>query len=165
MITIVLCTSNHWKVEEIKETIYTEMKLSKRLINCMTLQDFIKEIDTDITIKPVQETEISYEVNATLKAISIASQMKYVAIPNYLGSVYYLAEDSGLEVDGLNLEPGVNSARYLGEKTPYSIKRRNVLERMKSITNRTACIHSAVTVAKYVSCDNIATFTSSETGK
>ena len=42
-----------------------------------------------------------------------------------------LADDSGLEVDYLNGEPGIYSARYLGEDTPYSEKMPTLLEDLK----------------------------------
>lgn len=154
MITLVLYTSNKWKIDEIKETIYKEMKLSPRMIRCMTLHEFLKDTDTDIEIKPVSETDIDYDVNAMLKATSIASQLKYHTFPSDLGSIYYLAEDSGLEVEKLDHEPGVLSARYLGEKTPYPVKRKSILERMKGKDYRRAQIHSAMAVAHFT-CNNI----------
>ena len=42
-----------------------------------------------------------------------------------------LADDSGLEVDYIGGEPGIYSARYLGEDTPYAVKNRSIIERLK----------------------------------
>ena len=42
-----------------------------------------------------------------------------------------LADDSGLEVDYIGGEPGIYSARYLGEDTPYEVKNRSIIERLK----------------------------------
>ena len=60
-----------------------------------------------------------------------------------------LADDSGLEVDYLNKEPGVYSARYLGEDTPYSIKNAKIVERLEGVpdeerTARFVCAVAAV---------------------
>ena len=44
-----------------------------------------------------------------------------------------MADDSGLEVDALNKEPGVYSARYLGEDTPYSIKNAEIIKRLEGL--------------------------------
>ena len=42
-----------------------------------------------------------------------------------------LADDSGLVVDYLGGEPGIYSARYMGEDTPYSLKNQAILERLE----------------------------------
>ena len=42
-----------------------------------------------------------------------------------------LADDSGLEVDYLGGAPGIYSARYMGEDTPYTIKNNHIIEELK----------------------------------
>ena len=60
-----------------------------------------------------------------------------------------LADDSGLEIDFLNKEPGIYSARYLGEDTSYDIKNANLLERMEGVPDekRTARFVCAIAAA------------------
>ena len=60
-----------------------------------------------------------------------------------------LADDSGLEIDYLNGEPGVYSARYMGEDTPYTIKNQKILDLLAGVPEdkRTAsfvCVIAAV---------------------
>ncbi len=55
--------------------------------------------------KAVVESGSSYEQNARLKALTYAKLSRLTA----------LADDSGLEVDALNGEPGIKSARFAGE--------------------------------------------------
>ena len=60
-----------------------------------------------------------------------------------------LADDSGLEIDYLNKEPGIYSARYMGEDTSYHIKNNNLIERLKGVadesrTARFVCAIAAV---------------------
>ena len=60
-----------------------------------------------------------------------------------------LADDSGLEIDALNKEPGVYSARYMGEDTSYRIKNANLIERLEGVpvekrTARFVCAIAAV---------------------
>ena len=60
-----------------------------------------------------------------------------------------MADDSGLEIDYLNKEPGIYSARYLGEDTSYDIKNRALLDRMAGVEKeqRTARFVSAIAAA------------------
>ena len=46
-----------------------------------------------------------------------------------------LADDSGLEIDYLNGEPGIYSARYMGENTSYRVKNKNLMERLEGVPN------------------------------
>ena len=77
--------------------------------------------------------------NAVKKAKTIAGYTKEIV----------LADDSGLVIDHLNGEPGIYSARYLGEDTPYEIKNAELLSRMEGVeeTKRSArfvCAMAAV---------------------
>lgn len=87
----------------------------------------------------IEENGSTYEENALIKARAVAAATGDIV----------LADDSGLEVDGLNGEPGVYSARYLGEDTPYSVKNANLIERLEGVpeekrTARFVCAIAAV---------------------
>lgn len=94
----------------------------------------------------VVENGTTFEENALIKATEIAkiaSQM-----PEYRNTVI-LADDSGLEIDYLNKEPGVYSARYMGEDTSYDIKNQNLIDRLDGVpkekrTARFVCAIAAV---------------------
>ena len=60
-----------------------------------------------------------------------------------------MADDSGLEIDYLNKEPGIYSARYMGEDTSYDIKNQALLDRLDGVpdekrTARFVCAIAAV---------------------
>ena len=78
----------------------------------------------------VDENGTTFEENAVIKAKGIAAVCNDIV----------LADDSGLEIDALNKEPGVYSARYMGEDTSYRIKNANLIERLEGVAdeNRTA---------------------------
>ena len=60
-----------------------------------------------------------------------------------------LADDSGLEIDHLNKEPGIYSARYMGTDTSYDIKNNALLERLEGVPDeeRTARFVCAIAAA------------------
>ncbi|MDE6888586.1 MAG: RdgB/HAM1 family non-canonical purine NTP pyrophosphatase [Eubacterium sp.] len=72
----------------------------------------------------VVEDGITFEENACKKVTEIASLSPDDII---------LADDSGLEIDYLNREPGIYSARYLGEDTSYDIKNQALLYRLTGV--------------------------------
>lgn len=88
-------------------------------------------------IEEPEETEDSFAGNAALKA-------KWAVEKSGLMS---MADDSGLEIDALNKEPGVYSARYLGKDTPYVEKNDLILKRMEGVENRSARFISVVAIA------------------
>lgn len=75
----------------------------------------------------VVEDGSTFEENAMIKATEIAKIA--TGMPQYKDAVI-LADDSGLEIDYLNKEPGIYSARYMGEDTSYDIKNRSIIDRL-----------------------------------
>ena len=97
----------------------------------------MKEAGIDIDI---EENGTTFEENAVIKATEIAKLVKDTIV---------LADDSGLEIDYLNKEPGIYSARYAGVDTPYEIKNQILLERLvgakgEERTGRFVCAIAAV---------------------
>ena len=123
---IIFATGNAGKVKEIR----------------MIMEDTGKEVvsmkEAGISIA-IEENGSTYEENALLKARAVAA---------CTGDIV-MADDSGLEIDYLNGEPGVYSARYLGEDTSYRIKNANLIERLNGVpdeqrTARFVCAIAAV---------------------
>lgn len=77
----------------------------------------------------VVEDGSSFAENARIKADAIYAMLAEKD-PEAAESTVVLADDSGLEVDYLNGEPGIYSARYLGKDTPYTEKNRIIIERL-----------------------------------
>lgn len=94
----------------------------------------------------VVEDGKTFEENALIKAKEIARIAR--EDPDYRDSVV-LADDSGLEIDYLNKEPGIYSARYMGEDTSYDIKNQALLERLSGVPDekRTARFVCAIAAA------------------
>lgn len=124
---IVFATGNANKMREIREILGEE----KYDIQSM------KEAGVDCDIVEDGKT---FEENSLIKSRAIAK-----LVPDAI----VLADDSGLEIDALNKEPGIYSARYLGEDTSYDIKNANLIERLEGVKKedrsaRFVCAVSAV---------------------
>ena len=123
---IIFATGNQNKMREIRE-IYGD--LDYEILS-------MKEAGIDVDIVEDGET---FEDNALIKASAIAKECDAIVF----------ADDSGLEIDYLNKEPGVYSARYMGEDTSYDIKNANLLGRLEGVpkeqrTARFVCAIAAV---------------------
>ena len=94
----------------------------------------------------VVEDGTTFEENALIKATEIAKVAK--TMPEYEEAIV-LADDSGLEIDYLNKEPGIYSARYMGENTSYDIKNQNLIDRLAGVPDekRTARFVCAIAAA------------------
>lgn len=71
----------------------------------------------------IVEDGTTFAENAEIKARAVYEQCHDIV----------LADDSGLEIDHLNKEPGIYSARYMGEDTSYHIKNANLIERLSGV--------------------------------
>jgi len=102
MTTLIIATRNAHKVEEIRSILGIRFHFA-------TLRDFPEA--------PVAvEDENTFAGNATKKAVELSrwlrSRPENSSSPQFNGSAFVLADDSGLEVDALNGAPGVHSARF-----------------------------------------------------
>lgn len=123
---IIFATGNEGKMREIREI------LSELDAEVLSLKD--AGIHADIV-----EDGKTFEENAVIKAKAICEMTGEIV----------LADDSGLEIDYLNKEPGIYSARYMGEDTSYRIKNANLIERLNGVPDeqRTARFVCAVAAA------------------
>ena len=122
---VIVATGNMGKLHEIREI------LSPLGLEVMSMREAGIE-------REVEETGTTFEENAMLKAKGISSLTDSIVI----------ADDSGLEVDALNKEPGIYSSRYLGKDTSYDIKNNDLIRRLAGVPDekRTARFVCAVAV-------------------
>jgi len=94
--------------------------------------------DAEINIEIIEDGS-TFEENAIIKAKKIAEIVDCLV----------LADDSGLEVDYLDKEPGIYSARYMGENTSYKIKNASIINRLEGVAEekRTARFVCAIAAA------------------
>ena len=123
---IIFATGNKNKMTEIRQIL---RDLGMEILS-------MKEAGVDIDIV---EDGKSFEENAMIKASAIAELPEVRAM-----DAIVLADDSGLEIDYLDKAPGIYSARFLGEDTPYPEKFKVILEKLKGRTARfVSCIVAA----------------------
>lgn len=124
---IIFATGNENKMKEIR------MILADLGMPILSMKEAGINVD-------VVEDGTTFEENALIKATEIAK---------HVDNCIVLADDSGLEIDYLNKEPGIYSARYAGENTSYDIKNNLLLERLAGVPDekRTARFVCAVAAA------------------
>lgn len=127
MSTIVLATGNKGKVKELAEL------LADQQINVKPQSEF--------NVSDIEETGTTFVENAIIKARHAA---KITGLPA-------IADDSGLEVDALNGEPGVYSARYAGEGATDQDNNKKLISALENIheENRTARFHCVLVFMKH----------------
>ena len=111
----------------------------------------IRDILADLGIEVVsmKAAGITADIVEDGKTFEENAIIKVKAIHELTGEMV-MADDSGLEIDYLNKEPGVYSARYMGEDTSYHIKNMNLVERLAGVpdeqrTARFVCAIALIT--------------------
>lgn len=106
---IIVASGNAGKIKEIKE-ILEPLNIKVRPMS--------EVLGSDMDIEETGETFIE---NALIKAKAICEITKTPV----------LADDSGLEVDALDKQPGIYSARFLGKDTSYEVKNQYIIDAIK----------------------------------
>lgn len=117
---IIFATGNQGKMREIR-AILEDMKW-----DVVSMRE--AGIDPEI-----EENGATFTENAVIKAQTVADALD---VEKKVRECVVLADDSGLVIDCLNGEPGIYSARYLGEETPFSEKSADLLRRMKDVPEK-----------------------------
>ena len=119
---MIFATNNEHKVEEIRSVVDDKFEI-------LTL----KEAGIDIDIPEPHDT---LEANASEKSATIYQ----------LTHINCFSEDTGLEVDALNGEPGVKSARYAGENRSFEDNIKKLLSNLAGKPNRKARFRTVISV-------------------
>lgn len=124
---VIFATKNKNKMKEIREI------LAGKDYEILSMEEAGIDID-------VVEDGTTFEENALIKSRTIRDFAKDAIV---------LSDDSGLEIDYLNGAPGIYSARFEGEDTPYSIKNQIILNKLEGVPDedRTARFVCAVAAA------------------
>ena len=125
----------------------------KKIIFATGNEDKMKEIrrilaDPSLEILSLKDAGIHADIDENGKSFEENAMIKAEAISKMTGEIV-LADDSGLEIDYLNKEPGIYSARYMGEDTSYHIKNANLIQRLEGVPDekRTARFVCAIAAA------------------
>lgn len=106
---MIVASTNEGKIKEIQRI------LQEMGIQAIGLREAMEE---EIE---VEETGSTFQENAYIKAKTISDMLQKPV----------LADDSGLEVDALDKQPGIYSARFLGKDTSYEIKNQHIIDAVK----------------------------------
>lgn len=122
---VIFATTNKGKLKEIKSVLGDTYKI-------------ISMEEAGITAEIIENGK-TFEENALIKARTISKETGKMV----------LADDSGLEIDYLNKEPGIHSARYMGYDTPYEKKNKEILKKLSDVpdekrTARFVCVIACV---------------------
>ena len=127
--------------------------MKRKVIFATSNEGKMKEVraileDLGMEVLSMKEAGIHADVVEDGKTFEENAVIKATEIQKVCGEIV-LADDSGLEVDYLNKEPGIYSARYMGEDTSYRIKNQSLIDRLEGVEDekRTARFVCAIAAA------------------
>ncbi len=124
---LIFASNNQHKIEELKA--FTRNESNSYQIEIISMKDAGIDID-------IPEPHATLEENASEKSWTIY---------NLTGSSCF-SEDTGLEIEALNGEPGVKSARYAGETRSFKDNIDKVLQKLANKTNRSARFRAVISL-------------------
>ena len=137
-VKVIVATKNQGKIREIKSIFNFDNW------EILTMKE--EGLDPEIV-----EDGKTFEENSLIKVRTVREEYLKQKPRDYVNyeKVYIFADDSGLEVDALNKEPGVLSARYIGEDNSYHIKNQSIIDRLEGVkdedrTARFVCSIAAI---------------------
>jgi XTP/dITP diphosphohydrolase len=110
--TLLVSTRNAHKVAEIREILGVGFE--------------VLDLSAIAGVGEVEETGVTFEENATLKALAVSAHF----------DGWVIADDSGLEVDALRGAPGVWSARFSGDGATDASNRALLLEKLEGVRGK-----------------------------
>lgn len=122
METIIFATKNKGKIKEINAI------LADLDVNVISMED------AGITLDVVEDGK-TFEENAMKKAVQVMEVCGKIT----------LSDDSGLEIDAMEKAPGIYSARFMGEDTPYPVRFQAIFEKLNGLPDEKR-------TARFVSC-------------
>lgn len=121
--TIIFATGNEGKMREIRAILQ----------------------DLGIPVLSMKEAGVTLDITEDGTTFGENARIKAMAVWERTGGIV-LADDSGLVVDYIGGEPGVYSARYMGENTSYEIKNRSIIERLAGVSGKERCARFACNI-------------------
>lgn len=137
MRTILFATSNEGKLREIR------MILQGLDVQVVSLRE------AGLSGVPIEEDGSTFEENAQIKVDTLRAYIEEQDIEE-LKDAIILADDSGLVVDYIGGEPGIYSARYLGEDTSYDVKNSVIIERLANAKDDARSARFVCAIAGYL---------------
>lgn len=131
-ITVVLATNNRDKVKEIKP--------------------LLENISPEINVRSLDDLEVNIEIEETEETLEGNAKLKTDAVFNLLSdrfsNLITVADDTGLEVSGLDGAPGVYSARFApvpeGKSPTYDDNVNHLLKVMENVNDRKALFRTVI---------------------
>lgn len=131
--TLVFATNNAHKLEEVRQILPSVYRI-------MSLHEIGFEHEID-------ETGDTLEANSLLKAQTVWQWLQ-THYDHSIDGVF--ADDTGLEIEALNNEPGVRTARWAGEDKDDAANRKKALTLLSGQTNRTARFRTVITLIRLI---------------